>query len=717
MYNCTCLPLLVHVHVHVYYCYFDNSTRRSSKPRQHHSSHSGQPTSHTSYPPVANPPSTSDPSLVHVPTSEPIPVTPDPITLATSAAPLSADVTTSSSSAPAAPQLSDVIRTPSSDVNTGGGDQSEAGSPSSTRAQTGSPIQLDHSYALTFSSTAEEIPLLNDREAGYSETPPQTTPTTASQSSSVPASVIRNTPPRFQTSVPHPHHHGSRHALINSSSNSTTSRASLLRRSIGSNENTSSQLETGGDVVPTEVRVDRDSNGRTTLPPHMLSSVEPSTVYGMNVQHVHPPLLGGMNIFVPTRHAQNNILNTTTTANEERGSNWNTSSPPVPGTFEVPDPVMFTQYPSRSDIHVRTTVNSSRVGWAERERLRLQSLISSRLHDRAGAGHERERQRLENSTAFIASLSHERESSDQRRGRRRNRNNAQTEPAEGASSTVASHVQRDRSPNGSHAFSTSSSRSRRRRVRHTPHAVDQVHVPLPTMRVPFGLPDTSASHTPSYQVVPQSSLLNSGGVGITRSHSSLPHLPPLPWLPSSHSQISVPATSSTAVQLPVTPRENGNSSEPVVQLVQPELLMSHSGSLFHTPTSSQPTTTAAVEPASRSDASLQQLPVFEYVPQQSSEDTTRSREDPGVERDDHRVPLSAGPSSVGGGRGQRDSDVPASRSQSHVEVIIVDSSDSEVRYNVHAYYGDFILWVIHVLKKGYVYVDLYTLLTRPHTCT
>ena len=504
----------------------------------------------------------------------------------------------------------------SSSLTTGDQSTSSVETSALTQTQANSPIQLEHSYALTFSSVAEEIPLLNS-QAGYLETPPITTPTSSSTHTiSFPVSDRANVPStshRVRTSpLPHPQ------TLLQSG-------RSLH---IGINTGTTSRDLSSG-VHPSE---------NSSTPPYMLSSVEPHLAYS-TLNHIS----------VPIGHAPNSRLGGTAPMGSE---SFTTSDRPVslvsPTVFEVPMPLSLSRYPIATGL--QTTA----------EQL------------------ERERQRLENSSAFIVSRSRQRSSvATQRRSRRRRRgqNNEQattdqSDVANGLMTSSRHHTSRSRSPNRSHLTSSlsvpqeSHQQSRNRssptpQVLPLPSAVStNIHVASPSL----------ADHTPqmlaAYQVVPD----------ITRSplsHTPLP--PPLPSLHLPHRQISVPVTSTVQLQFQMIPRLTRNSSEPLVQLTspQPDLIMSHSGSPFHPLGTSHSAVTMNEASSSSRISSSARLSAHGTARQPSNQ----VLDSPGVYIDEEQTfPESTVRESreeVSGASRRRDS--------SHVEVIIVDSSDSEVR--------------------------------------
>ena len=488
---------------------------------------------------------------------------------------------------------------------------------------------MEHSYALTFSSTAEEIPYTNNTyptATGYGEAPPTTTTTSSSQPISIPVSVIQTTPPIVHTtaSLPHPQHQisGRGHHI---------SSVSPMPQSI----------------------LDSISRERPALPPYMLSSVEPTVTYTRNGINVYTP-----SVPVPTGHAQTSEWSVIARGDETL-PHFNSSSPVHPrGMFEVPIPLRFGHYPMGTGI--RTTLN-----------------------DPTAEQNERERQRLENSTSFIASRSHERSTAGLRRGRRSNRTNETrvevevTEPSNDTSSS-RHHGSRSRSPNQStlsdHSDSSGHGRRRtRRRARPNNQlfntapltsmsvhvnrggSTDVASVPLPPHHLPPVPPQMQG-----FQIVPQAS----GDVVARTSSTPLPQTAVLPsvQLPQ---RFGVPLN-STVFQM--TPQLSRNSSEPIYQLSppQPELLRSHSGSPFHSP-GSHSAIVLGNDSMSHSGGAVQFLPVtIDDEPQPASNQT---QEVPMVDTREQAVPQSLRAT-------QRDQRLPRRR-QSHVEVIIVDS-DSEV---------------------------------------
>ena len=518
----------------------------------------------------------------------------------------------------------ELTRTTSSRPGSSPGDnQSHTMNVTSLQPRNGSPIQMEHSYALTFSSTAEEIPFTNNTyptATGYREAPPTTTTTSSSQPISIPVSVIQTTPPIVHTtaSLPHPQPQIS-----------------------GRGHHISSVRPMPQSIL------DNISRERPALPPYMLSSVEPTVTYTRNGINVYTP-----SVPVPTGHAQTSEWSVIARGDETL-PHFNSSSPVHPrGMFEVPIPLRFGHYPMGTGI--RTTLN-----------------------DPTAEQNERERQRLENSTSFIASRSHERSSTaGLRRGRRSNRTNETrvevevTEPSNDTSSS-RHHGSRSRSPNSS----TLSGHGRRTRRRARPNnqlfntapltsmsvhvnhsgSTDVASVPLPPHHLPPVPPQMQG-----FQIVPQAS-------SDVVAHTSSTTLPQTAVLPSVQlpQRFGVPLN-STVFQM--TPQLSRNSSEPIYQLSppQPELLRSHSGSPFHSP-GSHSAIVLGNDSMSHSGGAVQFLPVtIDDEPQPASNQT---QEVPMVDTREQAVPQSLRAT-------QRDQRLPRRR-QSHVEVIIVDS-DSEV---------------------------------------
>ena len=644
--------------MYVIFCF-----RSSAKPRQRQTRHSSQSTSSGSVAIPSSSAGTSDPSLGH---DDPAPTSSNIITSSISATPPSGDMTSSGDQH--APQLLDLMRTSSGGTNPVGDDQSDASSVSSTQAQAGSPIQIEHSYALTFSSTAA---LLNDSEVRYRGIPSQATPLSSPQPTSVPVSVIRNTSPLVENFLPHLQDQRSGHGLGSSTTAGRANETRVLGESSEgmthpqhNNSGRGNHQYNSGTTSPSPASsrtllLDMEHN--YVMPPYMLSSTEPNARYGVNRPYIPVPA-AIMNL--PTGHAQSNQSGTITAVGNESAPNFNVSPPPISGTFEVPEPVLLAHYPSGADVHVRATANGSMAGWTEREQQRLQNFITSHSRERSNASHERERQRLENSTAFIASHSRERVRASHRRARRRDRSGEPTQLPVEETSASGHGAQRDRSPTRSQSASQLISRSHRRRVRPTSHAVQTVPLPSLNLHVSRDFPVDPTSGTFGHQIVPQSSPV-SVGVSSSGSLSSLFQPSPLQQIPlhAPHRHICVPATSNVQLRFQMAPRVSRNSSEPVVQLTsaQPDLLMSHSSSPFHPPPTSQSTTSTSSEPVSHSSTSL---PISNDVLQVPLEQATSSREISAVDHELQTVPVESVPR----------------RRQSHVEVIIVDSSDSEVRY-------------------------------------
>ena len=417
------------------------------------------------------------------------------------------------------------------------------------------------------------------------------------------------------------------------------------------------------------------------LPPYMLSTTstasstghtsEEFTQNGANLCVFVPPAIHGVS--VPTEHAQNDRfgainddiipLSNSTLTNHPRGV-----------LFDVPMPVPLAHYPMGSGVR-RTVVNN---------------LLAEQT--------ERERQRLEQSTAFIASRSQDRSTLRRRRGRRRDNEQMDLQQVDIQSSTRRI---RDRSPitrqhTGNNNSITSSSqqstrpgqrgcRTRPPPLLNTEPPPTAIHVPLPSSSSQASsVSDPPLPQYIGYQIVPQvrtSTMAGSSGTAINRT--------PLPHMHLSHQrQISMPGTSNIPLQFQMPPRQTRSVIEPVVQLTSPgtelhvPLSVSHSGSPSHPPSTS-PASYSGVpfHPSLSPHRTLggpgpisipfQPIAVIDSPHQQINESAIIV-----ASPADHEVPRSSREmgGAVGGAlhRGG-----VTNRRQSHVEVIVVDSSDSE----------------------------------------
>ena len=487
------------------------------------------------------------------------------------------------------------------------------------RAQTTSPVQLEHSYALTFSSTAEEISYNTNPPAAFHEAPPTTTPLSSSQTtSSIPVSVI-------QSSSSHVH---------SSPSRGQVNRRHRRRHNISGPEARTSTLDSA-------------LSGRASLPPYMLSSTQPIamlsrpslslTEHAQNNGHILSRTEHAQNsghAFSLTEHALNNghehALDVRTTIVNEEAVVLNDSSvqglPHGHVAIQVPLAMPFSRYTSgRPGLHTE--------------------LVSSRNEDA-----QRERERLEHSTSFIAARSRDRPTTTRRRGRRRNRNVDQMEEqVEEASSSSNQHHTRDRSPHGVPLpFSLAGRPSRQRRAGPSSHSTSSVplsSVSLPSVRSVSHLPPP---HALGFQIVPQLpvGVASDSDGGMAYDHSA--------WRPL-HRQGGMSINLSSP--LSQSRLEHGltrNSSQPIFHDVIPSYVnipASHSSSSFHRPSSIRGTTSAGIESGSHSSGLPGSMPPLIHV----YEGGSTSGEESAVERGIHTV------------------------SHDHNDVIIVDSSDSEVR--------------------------------------
>ena len=612
--------------------------RRTSRLRGRHSNHSNRssPQASNYFSSEVTSVNNSDTSVssTNEPSATPTSSGNSVITSSSYAAPQSNALTTSdsaegssigdsviTSSSYAAPQSNALTTSDIAGGSSIGDEQSDTLSTVSMQAQAGSPIQMEHSYALTFSSTAEEIPVPNSQIRGLEATPPAD----AIPHNAIPVSVIQSSPSRLQ-------HQRSGHSRLDDGS---------THQELSSTESRSST------VVGYEA-----NDRRTPLPPYMLSSTNPVYPREPTTQHV---LTGRAQDVVdihhvPTEHAQSSGRSDDSVPDSD-------SSSLVPlGIFDVPLPVPFTHYPLGSGV--RTTANTLRAEQTERER-----------------------QRLEQSTAFIASHSQNRSTSRRHHRRRRRNNNDQMDPELEELSRSSRH-EHDRSPNGTRRSPLATHR-RRRRTR------PQVSSTLPPP--PVGIARSISESSPpalGYQIVPRPHALGYQIVpqGLSSSSSSdTLGRPPLPQLLIPPRQISVPVTSTVQLQFQMIPRLGHSSSEPVVELTSPPqsevprtLSVSHSSTPFH-PSSSQATLS---DPMSHSSASIPQGPrIILDSPHQTSHQSQLGEHTVGDYHEEQTVPQSSRSATVGrgrsdlAGRGRGD----PSRRQSHIEVIVVDSSDSEVR--------------------------------------
>ena len=570
----------------------------------------------------------------------------------------------------------------------------------STASTQGSLIQHEHSYALTFSSTAEEIPFLSSLEATPNAPPisrtrdheatsialplsrsseatptaPPTSGTTTTLPGSIPVSVIQSSLARGTTRE-------------RSSNLHATSRSGLPSR----------MLSSFGDTA----RVEFAQNGA-----NVHTSV-PSTTRGVSA---------------PTEHAQNDRARSISDEglSHSNSAASSTSNNPLAALFEVPMPVTLAHYPMGSGVQRTTTANNS-------------------LAEQTA----RERQRLEQSTAFITSHAQDRASSrrmsSRRRGRRREHEQTETQPGNGVREQSSTRRRtRDRSPiSGQHTLPLSLSQATRQRGDGNRDSRHGRQRPVSTTGPPFPPPSSIHVHVPvsstttlaasrdnvsvsdhgpqyvGYQIVPQGQTSSVAG----SSNTTVLSRPPLPRMHLSQRRVGMPVASNAhphASLFHEVSRQAGmsgsrSSSEPVLQLSSPHsevhvlpqvlpLSGSHSGSLFHPLSTSHnmpstshshvsfhPTTSSPFAQRSLGgpvSVSFQPIAIIDS-PQQISEpiiiDSPADHEVPRLSREiGVGVSRNSGVSSRNGGGADS-----GEQRESLVEVIVVDSSDSEHEVSEH----------------------------------
>ena len=515
----------------------------------------------------------------------------------------------------------------------------------------------------------------------------------------------------------------------------------------------------GDTTTQVEFRAPNRANLSTSVPPtvhrvsisteHAHNDRVPPTVHGVSVrvptEHARndrvPPAI--QRVTVPTEHAHNDRARGGTHVNNtQSNSTSSTSSNPLAALFDVPIPMTLSHYPLGSGVHVQraTSANSS-------------------LAEQTA----RERQRLEQSTAFIASRSQDRITSSSRRtssrrrgGRRRESEQTETQPLDGVHqrSSTRRHV-RDRSPISTSSTTTSTTnqrslassllsqgtrrrgadRSRRGRPPPPPLLATEQSVPIPppppnsTIHVPttsttttttgpasrnFGSSDHRQQYI-GYQIVPQAQTSNIFSSTSASSDVGAHSRPPLPRMNLSQRQrVGMPPVHVASNVCPFvsslreTPRQGGagtsssghmGSSEITLSSphsdvhVAPQvlpLLGSHSSSLFHPPSTSShilPSTSHSHIPfhstSSPISVSFHPITIIDS-PQQINDPTIIV--DSLVDHEVQLVPRSSREIRVG--MESRNSGVSSSRNSSSgvdrgerrdslVEVIVVDSSDSE----------------------------------------
>ena len=667
---------------------FSRHSPRLRKPQSSHSNPSSNSAHSSSQFPSTSSSSTSAPDAPpRSPTNELLPTT----------SPSSNDgsvVTPSSPITSTGPESSTLMRSDLTEQSSTRDDLSDTMSTISTQALAGSPVQFEPSYALTFSSTAEEIPFLGS-QVEYIETTPNAPPLSRAHD----RRAMPNTPLNSTSSEATPHApptYGTTTTLNTPSASSIP--VSVIQNSItqGTARETSSNLHLAT---------------RTGLPSHMLASTSTASSINTNIEGAQ----GGANVSTsygvsaPTEHAQNNRLRG---INDEGISHSNSASiansNPLAAVLEVPIPVSLVHYPMGSGVR-RTNTNTS-------------------LAEQTA----RERQRLEQSTAFIASHAQDRatsrRTSSRRRGRRREIEG--TEPRqvsnmhehEREQSSTRRHT-RDRSPISrqhtlpslSQTQSTRQRSSDSRRGRPPPLLATQppivppssIHVPISSTGFVSsssssgsgGISDHGSQYI-GYQIVPQGQ--PSSSITGSRNATALER-PPLPRMHLSQQHLGMPGSSSVHLHgssFREAPRHGASSrslSESIMQLSSPQnevsqvlpLPGSHSGSLFQPPSTSHMPSLSHSHVPIHSTSSLQRhRAVGGPVPFQPIAilDSSQGIGEPTIIVDSpayHEVPRSSREIGIdlsrGGGVSSRNSSGADSsgRRQSHVEVIVVDSSDSE----------------------------------------
>ena len=595
-----------------------------------------------------------------------------------------------------APESSTLTQSDLTEQSSTRDDLSDTMSTISTQAQAGSPVQFEHSYALTFSSTAEEIPFLNSQVECF-----ETTPNAPPLSGTLDNGAMPNTPPS---------------SISSETSPPTTSTTTTLNAESASSIPVSVIQNSITRVTTRETSSNIHVASRTGLPPHMLASTSTTssssdttpTEFAQNGANMHtnvPAAIHGVSTSTSTEHAQNDRLRG---MNDEGISHSNLASfannNPLATLFEVPMPVPLAHYPMGSGVR-RTTANNS-------------------LAEQTA----RERQRLEQSTAFIASHAQgratSRRTSSRRRGRRRETEHTELQQVGNAHehererSSTRRHT-RDRSPISRQHTLPSSSRTQPTRQRSSdsrhgrPPPLLATEPPIPTpssIHVPISSTSLASSDSGGisdhrsqyigYQIVPQ------GQPSSTIAGSSIAtalHRPPLPRLHLSQRHPGMPGSSNVhlhASSFHETPRQgtsSRSSTESVIPLSSPHsevpqifsLLGSHTDSPFHPPSiSHMPSSSHSHVPFLPTSSPQRSRVLGGPIPFQPIAiiDSPQGVGEPTIIVDSpayQEVPRSSREIGVdlsrGGGVSSRNSGGVDSggRRQSHVEVIVVDSSDSE----------------------------------------
>ena len=649
------------------------------RPRKQGSSHSSLQVASTSSS------SASNPNPTHLPTNEFLPSN----TPSTNGAVLAPS---SSSLSNTAPESIALTRPDLTERSLTRDDLSETVSTASTQ---GCPVQHEHSYALTFSSTAEEIPFLRPLEA---------TPNAPPISSTHDRDTTSNAPPLSRSNEASP--------TAPPTSDTTTTLNAHLPGSIPVSVIQSS-LARG---TTRERNSNVHATSRTGLPHHIMLSSFGGTAqveFAQTRANVHTSVLPAVHgVSVLTEHAQNDGAGSINGGglSQSNPTASSTSNNPLAALFEVPLPVTLANYPMGSDVQRTTNVNNS--------------LAEQRA---------RERERLEQSTAFITSHAQDRNSSrrtsGRRRGRRRDHEQTETQSVNGVRerSSNRRHT-RDRSPinNSQHALPLSSLQATRqrgdgnresRRDRQRPVLATEPPIPPPnSVHVPVSSTTSLArsdnvstsDHGPQYvgyQIVPQGQ--PSSGAGSSSSGAALSR-PPLPRMHLSQRRVGMPVASNAhprassfhGVSGQPGTSSSSSSNEPVLQLSSPHSDLripmhvlsvpeSHSGTiLYPLPTSRMPSTshshvpfhpTASPHIIQGTPGGPSSIPIAIIDSPQQIGEPTIIVDSPA----DHEVPRLSREIGVGVSRNSGVSSRNSGgadngeRRESLVEVIVVDSSDSE----------------------------------------